>query len=444
MSCLAWNCCGLGNLRTGKELVEIVRAKDPAVVFLVETRTDDARLEFVQSSIGFDHRWVVPRVGRNGGLVHYWRASVNLKVEGSDRYYIDAVIKNSENEWRLTGFFGEPDTARRHEARSKLRNLNSHPEKPWLCFGDFNEIIRQDEKLGSARRPHYQMQQFREVIDECGFMDLGFEGSKFTWSKHFENGSSIWERLDRCLVTNSWFMKFAGSRVFHLTCTSSDHVPILISLLGLSPPVRKKIFHFEQMWLSDSSCEEVVYSVWGSGSGLGDGGNILRKVERCGKELGHWEKNVFGNVRMELNRLKKVLANEERAAMISGNNFQVRQIKKDIEVLQDREATMWAQCSRVLWANQGDKNSKYFHCCATKRFWKNAMEGIRDEEGVWRTTQEEVGEIMVNYYKTLFSSTEGSVLGSMLECVPTVIDEEMNAALCKEFEACEVISALQQ
>lgn len=33
-----------------------------------------------------------------------------------------------------------------------------------------------------------------------------------------------------------------------------------------------------------------------------------------------------------------------------------------------------------------DKNSKYFHCCATKKFWKNAMEGIRDEEGVWKTT----------------------------------------------------------
>ena len=43
------------------------------------------------------------------------------------------------------------------------------------------------------------MQQFREVIDECGFMDMGL---KYTWSKHFENGTSIWERLDRCLVTN--------------------------------------------------------------------------------------------------------------------------------------------------------------------------------------------------------------------------------------------------
>ena len=47
MSYLAWNCRELWNLRTGKELIEIVQAKDPAIVFLAETLTDDARLEFV-------------------------------------------------------------------------------------------------------------------------------------------------------------------------------------------------------------------------------------------------------------------------------------------------------------------------------------------------------------------------------------------------------------
>ena len=102
--------------------MEVIRAKNPTVVFLAKTLINDARLEFVQRSIGFDHRWVVPRVGRGGGLVLYWKASINLKVEDSDRYYIDAVIdKNMENEWRLMGFFGEPDTARRHEAWAKLR-----------------------------------------------------------------------------------------------------------------------------------------------------------------------------------------------------------------------------------------------------------------------------------------------------------------------------------
>ena len=85
MSCLAWNYCGLGNLRTRRELVEIIRAKDPAVVFLAEALTDDARLEVVQRSLGFDHRWVVPRVGRGGGLVLYWKDSVKLTVEDSDR-----------------------------------------------------------------------------------------------------------------------------------------------------------------------------------------------------------------------------------------------------------------------------------------------------------------------------------------------------------------------
>ena len=103
----------------------------------------------------------------------------------------------------MTGFYGELETIRRSEAWEKLQNLSSRRERPWLCCGDFNEITRQDEKLGGVSRPHNQMQLFREVIDECGLLDLGFEGPKYTWSRNFENGSSIWERLDRCLATSS-------------------------------------------------------------------------------------------------------------------------------------------------------------------------------------------------------------------------------------------------
>ena len=117
MSCLAWNCRGLGNLRTGRELVDLVRAKDPSVVFLIETLIDEARLEFIQNSINFDHHWVVPKVGRSGGLVLYCRSTINLTIEGSDKNFIDADIdKGLESEWRLTGFYGELEIARRFEA----------------------------------------------------------------------------------------------------------------------------------------------------------------------------------------------------------------------------------------------------------------------------------------------------------------------------------------
>ena len=47
------------------------------------------------------------------------------------------------------------------------------------------------------------MQLFRDVIVECRFMDLGYVDDKFTWSKQFEIGYSIWERLDRGLATSS-------------------------------------------------------------------------------------------------------------------------------------------------------------------------------------------------------------------------------------------------
>ena len=55
MSCLAWNYYGLGNLCTGKKLVEIIRAKDPSIVFLAETLTDEVRLDMIQRNIEFDH-----------------------------------------------------------------------------------------------------------------------------------------------------------------------------------------------------------------------------------------------------------------------------------------------------------------------------------------------------------------------------------------------------
>ena len=73
-------------------------------------------------------------------------------------------------------------------------------------------------------------------------MDLGYVGPNFTWCRHFENGTSIWERLDRGMATNGWFLKFPSSKVHHLQCDFSDHCPILIVLAPLDIPPRKKLF----------------------------------------------------------------------------------------------------------------------------------------------------------------------------------------------------------
>ncbi|XP_065620941.1 uncharacterized protein LOC136063873 [Quercus suber] len=105
---------------------------------------------------------------------------------------------------------------------------------------------------------------------------------------------------------------------------------------------------------------------------------------------------------------------------------------------------MWAQRSRLLWARQGDKNSKYFHSCATKRYRKNLIEGIRDEGGLWKTNMEEITEVLVSYYHSLFTSKGHVDASRVLEYVPNVITDEMNALLSRKFEVHEVERALHQ
>ena len=85
----------------------------------------------------------------------FWKSDVNVIIEDSHWYFIDATFgKNRETKWRFTGFYAEPETHRRMEAWIKLKGLNNRPNVPRICAGDFNEINRQDEKLGGALRSH--------------------------------------------------------------------------------------------------------------------------------------------------------------------------------------------------------------------------------------------------------------------------------------------------
>ena len=60
------------------------------------------------------------------------------------------------------------------------------------------------------------------------------------------------------MATNSWFQKFPGTRVHHHSCMSSDHSSLLINLSGLPDPRKKRCFRFEEMWLLDLTCGEMV------------------------------------------------------------------------------------------------------------------------------------------------------------------------------------------
>ena len=72
------------------------------------------------------------------------------------------------------------------------------------------------------------MNDFRDAIDCCRFMDLGFCGPEFTWCNMQEGRHIIYLRLDRALVTQEWINHYKDIRVHHLVKSASDHCALLI------------------------------------------------------------------------------------------------------------------------------------------------------------------------------------------------------------------------
>lgn len=62
----------------------------------------------------------------------------------------------------------------------------------------------------------------------------------------YREGFTVWERLDRALATVDWLEIFPATKVLHLECETSDHKPLVISLVGILKKNRKP-WHFKQM-----------------------------------------------------------------------------------------------------------------------------------------------------------------------------------------------------
>jgi hypothetical protein len=62
--------------------------------------------------------------------------------------------------WWDTFVYGEPRRELRYLFWETLKWLRREWEGPWICCGDFNEVLLQDENFGSTDRSEAQMELF--------------------------------------------------------------------------------------------------------------------------------------------------------------------------------------------------------------------------------------------------------------------------------------------
>lgn len=321
MSILSWNCRGLRTPRSVLDLHQLVKETRPILLFLMETEVKKRKLELLHIKFSFERLITVETIGKGGGLALLWKDNKEVEVLNFSLRHISAKITllGSDFQWKMTGFYEHPNRLYRDASWQLLTYLASVDSLPWLCLGDFNEVVTNSEKRGGTIRNASQMERFRNAIEDCNLGDLGYIGSKYTWCNGRGPREFIKERLDMGLATQEWCNNFLEVVLEVLAARSADHKPLWIrfcpnSLIRAVP----RRFKYETAWNMDKACAEVIKRGWNKEPG-GDVSLSVAKswLESCQEALIEWSKASFGNTYRKIKKLSAKLEwmqrNEEAA-----------------------------------------------------------------------------------------------------------------------------------
>ncbi|XP_062021085.1 uncharacterized protein LOC133737569 [Rosa rugosa] len=302
MNLLSWNCQGIGNPWTVRGVKWLISLNILKVVFLSETRCTDKEMDEIRRQVGMksaftvDCKFVMKKhdkgVSRAGGLCWMWAEDVTVEVQSYSDSHVDVDVVVGEatdpKRWRFTGFYGQPKVENRYLSWLLLRTLALQGNLLWVVGGDSNEITSISDKDEGVVRNVRQMAGLREALEFCRLKDVRYVGPKFTWTG-VRSGHVIKIRLDRFVASQGWSDLFPASRVVHLLPNESDHLPVLLEVKEFVPRKKRKRkrkrFRFEEFWLREEECVNIVKQGWESGVGSHSVDRIRSKISKTRKAL---------------------------------------------------------------------------------------------------------------------------------------------------------------
>ncbi|KAJ9184744.1 hypothetical protein P3X46_004440, partial [Hevea brasiliensis] len=137
---LSWNCGSLVNPRAVRAQKELILSKKPNIIFLCETLVHSNKIEEIKVHFGYDYCFSEDNLG-GGGLAVLWNNSSLITITSFSANYTNISISgmNSIN-WGLT------------ESWNLLSHLEGSSSLPWVCIGDFNNLLNLEDKR--AGNPH--------------------------------------------------------------------------------------------------------------------------------------------------------------------------------------------------------------------------------------------------------------------------------------------------
>ncbi|XP_026435777.1 uncharacterized protein LOC113333560 [Papaver somniferum] len=213
--------------------------------------------------------WICYLDGLTHSVVNMSRQAITISVEGVHIYFVHASYIQV--------------TRRRLWQQLVMQDSIT----PCLVMGDFNCVLRLNEKKGGLEPRTSVINDFSDWMDDNSLFETDSLSSNFTWSNRQSGPRRIISKLDRELCKS-------------LPREVSDH----FTLLGypfVVPRPKRAPFRVQKMWFLHADFNRMVSNNWNSPVHGSPDFIFPYKMKRLKVVMKEWNLRVFGNIHSWLN-----------------------------------------------------------------------------------------------------------------------------------------------
>ncbi|KAF7113154.1 hypothetical protein RHSIM_RhsimUnG0155100 [Rhododendron simsii] len=238
-------------------------------------------MERIRRALNFPDSYYINPIGLAGGLALWWDSSISISVDVSSNNVVHTSCQSlhDKKSWAMSFVYGSPSYQDKEVVWDFIRIIVDGVRGPWVCLGDFNEVAMASDKSGGNLPSSTRISSFNNFLNDCGLLDLGFKGQRFTWRNNRTGDAVVMERLDKAYANIDWREDFPQAMVFHEPAIGSDHSPILLST---EEPLKiHRQFRFGSMWTAEEECGDIIGSHWASPRIEDNSTHLVKNLDKC-------------------------------------------------------------------------------------------------------------------------------------------------------------------
>uniref|UniRef100_A0A452YJM3 Endonuclease/exonuclease/phosphatase domain-containing protein n=2 Tax=Aegilops tauschii subsp. strangulata TaxID=200361 RepID=A0A452YJM3_AEGTS len=290
--------------------------------------------------------------------------------------------------WWMSVVYGPQEDEEKIAFLQEIRDIRADCPGPWMLCGDFNLILR-DEDKNNGNLNRRMMGRFRRLVNDLALKEVYLNGRRFTWSN--EQTPPTLVHLDRVFCTVDWEDAHGDCHLRCLASVVSDHCPLLLDCAPTHVAHRR--FHFEDFWLRLDGFHDTVAAAWGSVLDPDPFRRLMLRLQSTARALTSWSAKSKGCIRDKMAISRELISRfdktQEDRTLSPPEGWLRKQLKISYLGLASLERTIARQRARITTLKDADANTAFFHRQCSFRRQKNhifslVVEGqvITDQEGM--------------------------------------------------------------